>query len=90
MLGGVSPASVEELIRYRPRGMRSLAVLLDVNAWAGGTDASAPEPEDARRLLTGAGWGVAIARPSTSMQQVWQELCASAGNRGPSVRSEVG
>jgi uncharacterized protein (DUF58 family) len=90
VLGGVSPSSVEELIRYRPRGMRSLAVLLDVTAWAGGSDATAPDPEDARRLLTGAGWGVAIARPSSSMQQVWQELCASAGNRGPAVRSEVG
>ncbi|MCG8922952.1 DUF58 domain-containing protein [Lentzea sp. CC55] len=90
VLGGVSPASVEELIRYRPRGMRSLAVLLDVNAWSGGTDASAPDPDDARRMLAGAGWGVAIAKPAASMQQVWQELCASAGNRGPSVRSEVG
>ncbi|SDO07423.1 DUF58 domain-containing protein [Lentzea jiangxiensis] len=90
VLGGVSPASVEELIRYRPRGMRSLAVLLDVNAWSGGADASAPDPEDVRRMLAGAGWGVTIAKPSASMQQVWQELCASAGNRGPSVRSEVG
>ncbi|KOV85899.1 DUF58 domain-containing protein [Nocardia sp. NRRL S-836] len=90
VLGGVSPASVEELIRYRPRGMRSLAVLLDVNAWAGGSDATAPDPEDARRLLTGAGWGVVIGRPSASMQQVWQELCASANNRGPAMRSEVG
>ncbi|WP_330273280.1 DUF58 domain-containing protein [Lentzea sp. NBC_00516] len=90
VLGALSPASAEELIRYRPRGMRSMAVLLDVNAWAGGTDAAAPDPEDARRLLNGAGWGVAIAKPSASMQQVWQELCASAGNRGPSVRSEVG
>ncbi|HEX7306950.1 DUF58 domain-containing protein [Lentzea sp.] len=89
VLGGVSPASVEELIRYRPRGTRSLAVLLDVSAWAGATDSAAPDPDDARRLLTGAGWGVAIAKPSASMQQVWQELCASAGNRGPSVRSEV-
>jgi uncharacterized protein (DUF58 family) len=90
VLGGLSPASAEELVRYRPRGMRSMAVLLDVNAWAGGTDSPAPAPEDARRLLTGAGWGVAIAKPAASMQQVWQELCASAGNRGPSVRSEVG
>jgi hypothetical protein len=61
-----------------------------VNAWAGGTDATAPEPEDARRLLTSAGWGVTIARPAASMQQVWQELCASASHRGPSMRSEVG
>ncbi|MET9228031.1 DUF58 domain-containing protein [Lentzea sp. NPDC003310] len=90
VLGGLSPASAEELVRYRPRGTRSLAVLMDVNAWSGGTDTSAPEPEDARRLLTGAGWGVAIAKPSASMQQVWQELCASAGTRGPSFRSEVG
>ncbi len=93
VLGGVSPTSVEELIRYRPRGMRSLAVLLDVNAWAGGSSDSAgtaPEPEDARRLLSSAGWGVAIAKPSASMQQVWQELCASASHRGPSMRSEVG
>lgn len=90
VLGGMSPASVDELVRYRPRGTRSLAVLLDVNAWAGGTDTAAPDPEDARRMLSGAGWGVAIARPAASMQQVWQELCASAGNRGPSVRTEVG
>ena len=44
MLGGVlAGVGRTELIRYRPRGMRSLAVLLDVNAWAGGTDATAPD-----------------------------------------------
>jgi uncharacterized protein (DUF58 family) len=94
VLGGSSAEHVAELIRFRPRGMRSLAVLLDVRAWAGGAaepqGEPAPDPGDAQRLLTAAGWGVVVATPSTPMNQIWQELCHSAGNRGPVVRTEVG
>lgn len=90
ILGGSTPAVVDALVRNRPRGMRSLAVVMDVRAWAAGGEDPAPDPEDARGLLTAAGWGAVVARPSTAMGQVWQELCHSAGNRGPVVRTEVG
>ncbi|TWP50243.1 DUF58 domain-containing protein [Lentzea tibetensis] len=89
VLGGITPSAVEDLIRYRPRGMRSLAVLLDVSAWAGASEDAAPDPADGQRLLTSAGWGVTIARPTAPMAQVWRELCASASNRGPIVRADV-
>ena len=90
ILGGCTPAVVDGLVRFRPRGMRSLAVVLDVSAWAGATEDKAPDVGEARQLLATAGWGVSIARPSTPMNEVWQELCHSAGNRGPIVRTEVG
>ncbi|NUT99790.1 MAG: DUF58 domain-containing protein [Saccharothrix sp.] len=90
ILGGSTPAVVDALVRNRPRGMRSLAVVMDVGAWAAGGEDPAPGPEEARGLLTAAGWGAVVARPSTPMGQVWQELCHSAGNRGPVVRTEVG
>ncbi|GLZ29776.1 hypothetical protein Lesp02_19660 [Lentzea sp. NBRC 105346] len=89
VLGGITPAAVEDLIRFRPRGMRSLAVLLDVNAWASASEDKAPDPADAHRLLSSAGWGVALARPQSPMPQVWRELCASSVNRGPVVRADV-
>jgi len=90
ILGGCTPAVVDGLVRFRPRGMRSLAVVLDVSAWAGATEDKAPDVGEARQLLATAGWGVSIARPSTPMNEVWQELCHSAGHRGPIVRTEVG
>jgi len=90
ILGACTPAAVDALVRNRPRGMRSLAVVVDVRAWAATTEDPAPDPEEARRLLNAAGWGAVVARPATPMGQVWQELCHSAGNRGPVVRTEVG
>ncbi|MEV0681327.1 DUF58 domain-containing protein [Actinosynnema sp. NPDC050436] len=90
VLGGSTPAVVDALVRNRPRGMRSLAVVLDVRAWAAATEDPAPDPDEARGLLGAAGWGAVVARPSTPMGQIWQELCHSAGNRGPVVRTEVG
>ncbi|RKT56897.1 DUF58 domain-containing protein [Saccharothrix australiensis] len=90
ILGGSTPGVVDALVRNRPRGMRSLAVLLDVRAWAAAGEDPAPDPEEGRRLLEAAGWGVVVARPSAAMGQVWRELCHSAGNRGPVVRTEVG
>ncbi|MEU4803320.1 DUF58 domain-containing protein [Actinosynnema sp. NPDC023587] len=90
ILGGSTPAVVDALVRNRPRGMRSLAVVMDVRAWAAVSEDPAPDPEEARGLLGAAGWGAVVARPSGPMGQVWQELCHSAGNRGPVVRTEVG
>jgi uncharacterized protein (DUF58 family) len=84
VLGTVSSESVHELAQYRPRGIRSLAVLLDTPTWSAGV--SAPEQraaatEDSAALLRAAGWGVVVAGPGSPMPQVWAELCR-AGARG--------
>ncbi|MGA6164807.1 DUF58 domain-containing protein [Amycolatopsis magusensis] len=85
VLGTVSNEAVHELNRFRPRGIRSLAVLLDTPAWSGGV--SAPEhraaaTEESASLLRAAGWGVVVAGPASPMPQVWAELCRSTARRG--------
>ncbi|GGM37940.1 hypothetical protein GCM10012275_06220 [Longimycelium tulufanense] len=85
VLGATTPAAVGELIRYRPRGARSLAVLLEVGAWATGSEESAPDPGDAARLLRAAGWRVALARPDTPMAAVWNELCQPGAVPAPAM-----
>lgn len=79
VLGTVSAESVHELTKYRPRGTRSLAVLLDTPAWisdAGGEHRTSATDESAT-LLRAAGWGVVIAGPGSPMTQVWGELCST-------------
>ncbi|WP_329044724.1 DUF58 domain-containing protein [Amycolatopsis sp. NBC_01488] len=85
VLGTVSTEAVHELAQFRPRGIRSLAVLLDTPTWSAGV--SAPEQraaatEDSAALLRAAGWGVVIAGPGSPMPQVWAELCQAGARRG--------
>ncbi|WP_410575083.1 DUF58 domain-containing protein [Amycolatopsis sp. cmx-4-61] len=85
VLGTVSTEAVHELTQFRPRGIRSLAVLLDTPTWSAGV--SAPEQraaatEDSAALLRAAGWGVIVAGPGSPMPQVWAELCRSGARRG--------
>jgi uncharacterized protein (DUF58 family) len=85
VLGTVSNEAVLELARYRPRGIRSLAVLLDTPTWAGVVTAPghrAAATEESIALLRAAGWGVVVADPATPMPQVWTELCRTAARRG--------
>ncbi|MET7992483.1 DUF58 domain-containing protein [Amycolatopsis sp. NPDC005232] len=84
VLGTVSAESVHELARYRPRGVRSLAVLLDTPSWAGSgsSDHQAAATKDAAELLRANGWGVVIAGPQTQMPQAWAELCRTGAHRG--------
>jgi uncharacterized protein (DUF58 family) len=81
VLGAATPTAVAELMRYRPRSARSLAVLLDVAAWAATGEESAPDAEAAVDLLRGAGWGVVVARPDQSIDAVWAELCRRGAGR---------
>ncbi|WP_028851012.1 DUF58 domain-containing protein [Thermocrispum municipale] len=81
VLGSVSNQAIHELSQYRPRGVRSLAVLLDTAAWSTGVTASAERSGAAResaRLLEAAGWGVVVADPASSLQQVWTRLCRAS------------
>ncbi|GAA3840398.1 DUF58 domain-containing protein [Saccharothrix violaceirubra] len=88
VLGACSPGVVDTLIRNRPRGVRSLAVVIDVRGWALPNEDPAPDASEALALLRAAGWGAVVATPAVSMNQVWQELCHSAGSRP--TRAEVG
>lgn len=85
VLGTVSNDSVHELTRYRPRGVRSLAVLLDTPAWSAGVSAPAQRAaatEESAALLRAAGWAVVVVGPESPMPQVWTELCRAAASRG--------
>jgi len=84
VLGSVSNQAINELSRFRPRGIRSMAVLLDTAAWSAGVSASAERAGAAResaRLLEAAGWGVVVADPAASWQQVWSRLCRASMRR---------
>ncbi|WP_103352470.1 DUF58 domain-containing protein [Amycolatopsis sp. CA-128772] len=85
VLGTVSTEAVHELTQFRPRGIRSLAVLLDTPTWSAGVTAPeqrAAATEDSAALLRAAGWGVVIAGPGSPMPQVWADLCRSGARRG--------
>jgi uncharacterized protein (DUF58 family) len=85
VLGAVGSAAVDHLLVYRPRGLRSHAVLLDVAAWdtAGHSPlgAARPDPAPAARLLGAAGWSVTVARPEQSLSSVWERLCISSRSK---------
>lgn len=82
VLGTVSNDSVDQLAKYRPRGVRSLAVLLDTPGWSVGRTAAeqqrAAATEESAALLRAAGWGVVIAGPESGQAQAWTELCRTA------------
>lgn len=75
VLGAVGPGAVETLLQARPQGGR--AVLLDVDAWAAGVQPGTTDPAEAARLLTAAGWTVAVATPASRMPAVWAEVCGA-------------
>jgi uncharacterized protein (DUF58 family) len=88
ILGTVSNEAVNELARFRPRGIRSLAVLLDTPAFASGAGTPAPRTaatEDSAALLRAAGWSVVIADPAATMQQVWADLCRTTAGHGTMI-----
>lgn len=81
VLGSVSNKAIHELSRYRARGTRSLAVLLDTAAWSVEVSASeerANAVEGSARLLRAAGWSVVVAGPSSRLSAVWSELCKAS------------
>jgi len=85
VLGATTAASIEELIRFRPRGSRSLAVLLDGAAWSGGETSGEFDVARAGTLLTAAGWSVTLAGPQHPVDQVWATLCRNSQHRGGSL-----
>lgn len=100
VLGASEPADVERLLRLRPGGLHSHAVLLDVAAWPeqahgepeqdrGEPDEpgpAAPDPAGPTRILLAAGWSVAVAQPRQPASSVWEQLCLSSRNKQRAVR----
>lgn len=89
IIGAANPDSVGQLIRYRTRGTRSLAVLLDTAAW-GPAEGPEADPQGTAALLTAAGWGVTIARPDIPMARVWGSVCRNSTKRGDSMVAGFG
>ncbi|WP_133906068.1 DUF58 domain-containing protein [Actinophytocola oryzae] len=83
VLGATTPEALSQLISQRPRGNRSLAVLLDTAAWGDGGDGT--DIDGATALLRGAGWGVTVARPNIPMTATWATLCRTHGSRTDAV-----
>ena len=90
VLGATAPGAVQQLVASRPRGSRSFAVLLDVDAWAPTARApsAAPrtDPAAAARLLVAAGWSVTVAGPDQPLPAVWDRVCAGSAPRLGAVR----
>lgn len=85
ILGTVSNEAVSQLARHRRHGARSLAVVLDTPAFAGGMsvpDHRAVATEESAALLRAAGWRVVVAGEGAPMPQVWSELCRAGAGRG--------
>lgn len=75
VFGALSPAAAAELVRVRTRRSGSVAVLLDVGAWASVADDGPAQPHDVARVLLDAGWDVVVARPTDTCSDVWLRLC---------------
>jgi len=95
ILGASSPESLSQLVGQRSRGTRSLAVLLDTEAWGASPDEGTPGAVDndidgATALLRGAGWGVTVARPNIPMTATWSTLCRTHGTRHHDLITGVG
>ncbi|HEV3355330.1 MAG TPA: DUF58 domain-containing protein [Pseudonocardiaceae bacterium] len=80
IFGALDATGAAELARSRIRRPRSLAVLLDVNRWS--SEDRPYDPAEAAGLLRDAGWGVVIARPDVSMNNIWTDLCRIGSVRG--------
>ena len=89
IIGAASMESLGQLIRYRSRSSRSLAVLLDTSAWGPAADPPA-EQQGAAALLLGAGWGVTVAQPDIPMNRVWANLCRTGSKRGDAMTTGAG
>ncbi|MGH3491920.1 MAG: DUF58 domain-containing protein, partial [Sciscionella sp.] len=85
ILGSLSAATAGQLVRTRPHGGGSLAVLLDVSSWRGvGSDTTA----SALAVLRAAGWSVAVAGADSAVATIWHRLISTTSPAAP-ARSGV-
>ncbi|NHD17135.1 MULTISPECIES: DUF58 domain-containing protein [unclassified Actinopolyspora] len=83
VLGRTTPAGAGKLASARSTGSRSAAILLDVDAWAEGSQQHDPASGTAHRLRS-AGWTVTtVAGPSSPVALVWESLCEQGTSLDP-------
>lgn len=87
VLGALTPVAASELASARPRGIRSLAVLLDTGSWDEAGEEQI-DPNEAAALLRGSGWSVIVARQSDPMPAVWSRLTKRSGISDPLPASD--
>lgn len=93
VLGDVTTADRPVLSRMQHAARSPMAVVLDVDAWAGGSRPARDETDErgtpGTRLLTAQGWRAVAAGPVDPIPTVWQEL-GLAGRRRPHRAAEAG
>lgn len=89
VLGATTAVGVAELTKLRPRGARSLAMVLDVRAWNGDSPDGGSDAENTARRLRSAGWTVVVVDgPDTPIATAWSRLCReSLRTQGAEVTS---
>lgn len=86
VLSTVDTTSIPQLIQYRPRGTRNLAVLLHTAEESTATHPAELSRDTAERtaaLLRAAGWGVVLAHSGHPIPRIWSDLCRTAAAGTP-------
>jgi hypothetical protein len=87
VLGVLTPADAEALVRLRQGSRNALAIVTDAPSWAMQKERSpqqvAEQLSDSVRMLRHAGWKVAVATAGATGPAVWGELVGAAGRPGP-------
>jgi uncharacterized protein (DUF58 family) len=77
VLGGLSPADLDELVRLRRPRAQAVALLIDPTGWDPGRNSVLPgdpnRPAQQARLLRAAGWRVLPVVQSTRLPDIWPE-----------------
>lgn len=87
VLGRLSAADARQLAAGRRGDGPALALLLDTTSWLaprtgpeqGGAATPDPQTASAARILTGAGWRVAVVTAGQPLAAAWQQLHSPAG-----------
>jgi uncharacterized protein (DUF58 family) len=82
VLGRVGDHDKPAISRMRHSSAQSLAVALDVDAWARGSGQPSTGEAFGAVWLKSHGWKAATARPGSSLPSIWQELGVTARAKG--------
>ncbi|MGW5360010.1 DUF58 domain-containing protein [Actinopolymorpha pittospori] len=86
VLGVLSPAEAQALVRLRQRSTTGLAIVLDSPSWAMSKERSpqeiAEQLAESVQMLRRGGWKVAVAKAGASVPSVWAQLMLGDGAAG--------
>lgn len=89
ILGVITPAEAEAMVRIRHGAATGLAIVTDGPTWALGKERApqevAEQLSDSIRMLRRGGWRVAVARAGDPVPHVWTQLVLGEGRAGGST-----